>query len=251
MQYAANQLNETLGIGSYVGEIRQAPDGQLYEWVEGVDGLGNPIGFWKAIKAIGRGLKTAAGRAMPLVKSIARRAMPLANFIPGVGPIIAKAGSLAQQAGILGEIAEGPDGQLYEYVEAVDGLGNAVGFWKPIRRAVSKIGKKVIPSLVKKIPFSGTVRRFTGPFCRYLPRLEPCVRQIPRALPVYRAGNKVCRVLKKVGLAGTDGNHYEMVEGIGEFGEPVRLIIPADVKRGPAPTGMLPGRRRRRRRYRR
>ena len=40
-------IGASLGIGNYVGEIRQGPDGQLYEWVEGVDGLGNPIGFWK------------------------------------------------------------------------------------------------------------------------------------------------------------------------------------------------------------
>lgn len=50
-----------LGVGNYVGEIRQSPDGQLYEWVEGVDGLGNPIGFWKALKAVGRGVGKAAG----------------------------------------------------------------------------------------------------------------------------------------------------------------------------------------------
>ena len=246
MQYAADHLNETLGIGSYVGEIRQAPDGQLYEWVEGIDGLGNPIGFWKAIKAIGRGIKSAARTALPLVKTIARRALPLANFIPGVGPAIATAGRLAQRAGILGEIAQGPDGQLYEYVEAVDGLGNTIGFWKPIRRAVSKIGKKVLPGLVKRIPFAGKIRRFTGPFCRHLPAFEPCVRRIPKAMPVYRAGNKVCRVLKKVGLAGTDGNAYELVEGIGEFGEPVRLVIPAHIKRGGQGARALP-----RRRYRR
>ena len=27
--------------------------------------------------------------------------------------------------------AEGTDGQLYQWVEGVDGLGNAVGFWRP------------------------------------------------------------------------------------------------------------------------
>lgn len=50
-----------LGIGRYVGELRQGPDGQLYEWVEGVDGLGNPVGFWKAVKAAGRAVGKAAG----------------------------------------------------------------------------------------------------------------------------------------------------------------------------------------------
>ncbi len=50
-----------MGVGHYVGELRQGPDGQLYEWVEGVDGLGNPIGFWKAIKAAGQAVGKAAG----------------------------------------------------------------------------------------------------------------------------------------------------------------------------------------------
>ena len=54
-------IDSELGMGRYVGEIRQGPDGQLYEWVEGVDGLGNPIGFWKAIKAAGRAIGKAAG----------------------------------------------------------------------------------------------------------------------------------------------------------------------------------------------
>jgi len=54
-------LEAELGIGHYVGEVRYGPDGQLYEWVEGVDGLGNPIGFWKAVKAAGRAIGKAAG----------------------------------------------------------------------------------------------------------------------------------------------------------------------------------------------
>lgn len=54
-------LESELGIGQYVGETRYGPDGQLYEWVEGVDGLGNPIGFWKAVKAAGRAIGKAAG----------------------------------------------------------------------------------------------------------------------------------------------------------------------------------------------
>ena len=34
-----------MGVG-YLGEVRQGPDGALYQYVQGVDGLGNPIGFW-------------------------------------------------------------------------------------------------------------------------------------------------------------------------------------------------------------
>lgn len=224
MRYASNDMTDLMGLGAYMGEIRQGPDGHLYEWVEGVDGLGNPIGFWKILKRVGRGLK-----------KVARVALPFTKFIPGVGPAIYAAGSLAQRAGILGqaqvgEIAQGEDGQLYQYVEGVDGLGNPVGFWKPLRRLASR-AKGLIPKLVSKIPFAGKVKRYTGPFCQFLPRLQPCVQQIPQAAPVYNTATKVCRVLKRVGLAGPQGEPYELVEGIGEFGEPVRLIIPAHVRR--------------------
>lgn len=46
-----------------VGEIFEDELGNLYEWVEGVDGLGNPIGFWKQIKTAGRTARAAAYRA--------------------------------------------------------------------------------------------------------------------------------------------------------------------------------------------
>ena len=37
-----------MGIG-YLGEVRQGPDGAHYQYVQGVDGLGNPIGvLWRA-----------------------------------------------------------------------------------------------------------------------------------------------------------------------------------------------------------
>jgi hypothetical protein len=159
-------IGASLGIGSYVGEIRQGPDGQLYEWVEGVDGLGNPIGFWKGLrKLVSGGLKKLA---------------PMAEMIPGVGPIIAKVRGVARK------------------------------------------------------------------FCGVLPRLEPCVQNFPDAAQPFQIGTKVCNVLKEVGIAGADGfmqspdgQLYEVVEGIGASGErrkflrpmPVNIIIPAYIKR--------------------
>ena len=67
MPYKMKDLTQVMGIGSYVGEVRPGPDGQPYRWVEGVDGLGNTIGFWK--KLVNKGLS-------------------LSKFIPGIGPII-------------------------------------------------------------------------------------------------------------------------------------------------------------------
>jgi len=45
-------MNHMMGAG-YLGETRMGPDGNLYQWVEGIDGLGNPIGFWSKLKKPG------------------------------------------------------------------------------------------------------------------------------------------------------------------------------------------------------
>ena len=49
----AAQRAGLLGLreGDYIGELRQDAFGNLYQWEEGMDGLGNPIGFWKFIRS--------------------------------------------------------------------------------------------------------------------------------------------------------------------------------------------------------
>jgi len=164
MRYGPQDATDMMGIGSYVGEVRRGPDGQAYQWVEGVDGLGNPIGFWKGLK------------------SIMSKALPLAKFIPGVGPIIAA----------------------------------------------------------------------VKPFCQTLPQLQPFIQKAPAIQPVYQLGTKICKVLGKVGIAGAeggimeapDGQLYEVVEGIGAPGQarPLRrrvlISIPAVIHPGRGPRGM-------------
>src|SRR6185295_845018 len=74
-----DDLTRVMGIG-YFGEVRQGPDGNLYQWTQGVDGLGNPVGFWRrALKRLGR---RVLRRALPLFQQVA----PL---IPGVAPAAA------------------------------------------------------------------------------------------------------------------------------------------------------------------
>jgi negative regulator of sigma E activity len=107
-----DELTQMMGIG-YLGEVRQAPDGNIYQWIEGIDGLGNPIGFWKKLV---RGVRRLAKRALPIVQQ-------LAPFVPGVGPAVAAglkvATPLLQQAGVagqngLGTLYQAPDGTLYQ-----------------------------------------------------------------------------------------------------------------------------------------
>ena len=122
MRYLSeDQVTQMMGIG-YLGEVRQGPDGNLYQYVQGVDGLGNPIGgFWSRLK---RGLKA--------VHRLAQRG---ASFIPGpYGAAIATGLKLAtpllQKAGVagydgIGALYQAPDGSLYQGVsenEALQGL---------------------------------------------------------------------------------------------------------------------------------
>jgi hypothetical protein len=114
-----DDVNQMMGIGA-VGEVRQGPDGQLYQWVQGVDGLGNPIGFWRALRRVGRGIRRVARRALPIVQQIA----PL---VPGGGAVTAAlrtATPLLRQAGVaghtgLGALYQAPDGTMYQ----VQGVG--------------------------------------------------------------------------------------------------------------------------------
>lgn len=197
-----DELTQMMGIGQ-LGEIRRGPDGDMYQWVEGVDGLGNLTGFWSKIKkGVKRIAKTVSKYAtkpycIPLqaipgpVKGIAKKVCrvvgqlsPLAH-VPVVGSYYrgaAKLCKIAKDCGIaglegglmqapdgtvyevqglgggeilfgqsegevlyglgqedltammgigqLGELRRGPDGEVYRWVEGLDGLGRRVRFWR-------------------------------------------------------------------------------------------------------------------------
>ena len=84
-----SDVTQMMGVG-YLGEVRQGPDGNLYQYVQGVDGLGNPIGFWRGLR---RRLKKVVGRALPFVQKIA-------PFIPGASAALTVATPFLKQAGV-------------------------------------------------------------------------------------------------------------------------------------------------------
>jgi hypothetical protein len=240
MRYLSeDELTQVMGLG-YFGEVRQGPDGQVYQWVEGVDGLGNLIGSWRRLRRVARGVKRFARRRLrPLV----RGAMKIAPLVPGVGPAAAAAlktaAPILQRAGVAGhegigalyqaadgslyqvqgmaddgeelqgfglhgpmpamglgspdEVRQGPDGQLYQWVEGVDGLGNPVGFWKKIRRAargVKRLARRTLRPLVRKV----------------LPMATRIAPFIPGVGPAAAAALKTATpVLRRAGVAGYDG----------------------------------------------
>ena len=88
--------------------------GPRYQWVQGVDGLGNTVGYWRPTRTL----------------------MPGAPYARNAAPFF-------------GEIAEAADGNLYQWVQGVDGLGSPFGFWKRIKR----FAKRALPIVQKIAPF--------------------------------------------------------------------------------------------------
>ena len=101
--------NTMQGLGGPEGT-----DGQLYQWVEGIDGLGNAVGCWRCVK----------------------RQAAQAPYVRNAAPL-------------LGEIADGGDGHMYQWVQGVDGLGSTFGFWKRLRN----LAKKALPIAKWAAPF--------------------------------------------------------------------------------------------------
>jgi hypothetical protein len=104
-----NEAMQMDGIG-YVGEVAQGDDGMLYEWVEGIDGLGNAVGFWKRLKRFTR-------RALPFVQRVASfiphpYAQAVAQGLTVATPVLQRAGVAGN--GGLGALYEASDGTVYQ-----------------------------------------------------------------------------------------------------------------------------------------
>jgi len=125
------RIQQMMGIG-YLGEIRRGPDGHAYQWVQGVDGLGNPIGgFWSRLaRRVARGalksfvpawaLKAASPflrQALPWVQRVASyipipQAQAIAAGLKYATPVLREAGVAGH--GGLGALYQAPDGRLYQ-----------------------------------------------------------------------------------------------------------------------------------------
>jgi hypothetical protein len=194
-----DELTQMMGVG-YLGEVRQGPDGNLYQWVEAVDGLGNPVGgLWRRLRRIGRGIRR-------VVRRVARRAGVAGHT--GLGALyqapdgtVYQLQGLAQEeelprqdeltqmmgVGYLGEMRQGPDGNLYQWVGVVDGLGNPIGgLWRRIGRRLRR-----------------GVRRVRRGVRRALTAAQRVASAIP--LPQAQAVAAGIRVDRRAGVAGHTG----------------------------------------------
>lgn len=199
MIYGPADMTQVLGIGSYVGELREAPDGNLYEWVAGVDGLGNPIGFWKKIK----GMATRFAKAL----------------IPG--PLKRLARGVCRNVDQLGPVATFVPPMLPYYTGA-----------KGLCKVLRSTGIAEAPA----IPIPPMARSAAKSVCGVINKLGPVLRWVPGAGGYFKKAQGMCNVLRSRGIAeAPDGQLYEVVDTIGESGQPrrrlrpIRLVIPAYV----------------------
>lgn len=253
MQYLSeDQATQMMGIG-YLGEVRQGPDGNLYQYVQGVDGLGNPMGgFWSRVK---RGLRKVHGlaqrgasfipgpygaaiRAGLKVATPALQRAGIAGY-DGIGALYeAPDGSLYQQVqglaadeelqgigddamtqmmgvGYLGEVRQGPDGNLYQYMHGVDGLGNLTGFWSKVRKLASRV--------IKYHPAALALKAASPLLRKALPIAKQVASNIPGGTEALTAATPI---LRKAGINGYDGlgalyqapngSLYQQVQGLAD-----------------------------------
>jgi len=109
MRYLSEDESMRMSGMGQAGAVVEGSDGMLYEWVEGIDGLGNPVGFWKSLRRWARPL---VSRALPFAQKIA-------PFIPGGAAVLTAATPILQQAGVagyggLGALYQAPDGTVYQ-----------------------------------------------------------------------------------------------------------------------------------------
>jgi hypothetical protein len=114
------------------GEVRQGPDGRLYQWVEGYDGLGGPVGFWSLIPALAKTLLPMASQILPKILGsgggggaggILQSILPQAAGLfqpPGTPPVTPVATS--DELTGMGALYQAPDGS-YHPVQGPDDYG--------------------------------------------------------------------------------------------------------------------------------
>ncbi len=229
MRYGSQDMTDMMGIGNYVGEVRRGPDGQVYQWVEGVDGLGNPIGLWNPFKAI----KKLVVRLIP--EKFKRGARYVCNTINQLEPVVQ-------------EIP--PAAKYYAVARGFCGVLRGAGIAGVAEQEIQ------IPEAARQAAANlpESVKRGVRKACGFVDRLGPIVGYFPPIARPYQGIKEFCRAMRDAGAAGVgggimqapDGRLYEVVEGIGAPGQarPFRRVwisfprrIPALI-RGRSPRGM-------------
>jgi hypothetical protein len=186
MRYLSeDEAARMMGLG-YIGEVYQGLDGHLYEWVEGVDAWGDPIGFWQGLS------------------------QPEVPAFDGLGALYeAPDGTLYRVQGLAEEeeaadAAEAAEPEESGESQAPQGMG-------PGRRLHPRArARRRLPGRRPQRPGPGVKRgppRKKGGFLKkLLPIAKFATRFIPGIGPVVSAGVDVAsKLVKPKGVAGYDG----------------------------------------------
>jgi hypothetical protein len=126
--------------------------------------------------------------------------------------------------GALGEVRQGPDGNLYQWVQGVDGLGNPIGFWKKIKKIARTVARPVVSAARKALQFvrkpyciplqaiPGPVKSVAKQVCKVVRRLSPLAK-VPVVGGYYQGINKLCNVARECGIAGLEGSLMQAPDG--------------------------------------
>jgi hypothetical protein len=133
------RIQQMMGIG-YLGEIRRGPDGNVYQFLQGMDGLGNPIGFWKILRRIARKVApriintfippAVLKAVLPVVQQVASaiplpQAQAIAAGLKYATPVLREVGVAGYDG--LGALYQAPDGTLYQ-MRGMDATDDLRGF---------------------------------------------------------------------------------------------------------------------------
>jgi hypothetical protein len=137
-----------------------------------------------------------------------------------------------------GELRRGADGQLYEWVQSVDGLGNVSGFWKSLSKVARAVAKPVVRAAAPVVQAAtdvakGALRFLTKPYCipllplrspiRFIAKAicpivqQPIIRRIapivPYVGPIIQGTDRLCNLVRDCGIAGLEGGLIEAPDG--------------------------------------
>jgi len=180
MRYLGDdEATQMKGIGLY-----QGADGNLYEWVEGVDAWGDAIGFWEGVS-----------------QSEDPRSSDLGALYQ------APDGTLYQMHGLAEDAETGTEAEPEAEKEQEAGEEPPMKAMGPRARRVRRFpGRRPRPGLVPRRGAPGRTRKRGGFFKKLLPIAKFATRFIPGIGPVASAGLDVAgKLLKRKGVSGSDG----------------------------------------------
>ena len=223
MRYLNDDAMHMSGLSNF-GQVFEGIDGHLYEWVEGLNGDGESIGFWRGLSDEPSGVNgLGALYAAPDGSVYELHGFAEEEAAAPPSPATAEDGDEGggedkpamspMGVGKPGEIRTGKDGKKYRWVIGRDAQGKRTGSWRRVRpvgrllrRLAQRPGQRPMPAPGGRPGAARPGGR--KPFLkRLLPFAKFATALIPGVGPAVATGLTVAGKLlkKKQGVHGYDG----------------------------------------------